>query len=205
MARPSRSQDQKLVDTARAMLPQTGISGLSLRSVAQKAGVNLGMFHYHFKSKDAFVRRLLQETYENFFVTFSEAAQVGQSPIARLRSVLVAFAIFARDHRTFYALLARELLNEQPQCKKFVSDNFPRHSSILISLIKECKQQGLVRDLPVPVLAAFAMTSMGVPNILVAALERNKTRTIAGFPLQVILDDKMIKARADMVIKGMAP
>lgn len=204
MTRPSRSLDQKLVATARAMLPHTGLSGLSLREVARKSGVNLGMFHYYFKSKDAFTRRVLQETYEHFFITFNEASQVPGDPLQKLRSVLVAFARFARDNKDFYALLARELLNEQPECQKFVKDNFPRHAGILIALLQEGKNKKLIQDLPIPVLAAFAMGSMGVPNIIVAALERNKVKTIAGFPLKGMTDDKTIEARADMVIRGLS-
>jgi AcrR family transcriptional regulator len=34
-----------------ALLPQTGCAGLSVRKVAERAGINLGMFHYHFKSR----------------------------------------------------------------------------------------------------------------------------------------------------------
>jgi AcrR family transcriptional regulator len=51
--------DQRLVDTALEMAKHSGLSNLKLRDVAQKAGVNLGMFHYHFKTKDQFTRAVL--------------------------------------------------------------------------------------------------------------------------------------------------
>src|SRR5437879_1701598 len=114
MARPSRDLDRKLLATARTMLPKTGFSGLSIREVARRAGVNVGMFHYHFRSKEAFRRRVLEEVYEDFLQTFREAAEGPGTPRERLRSVLVAFARFARDNRVFYTLLVRELLNAQP-------------------------------------------------------------------------------------------
>src|SRR5579883_2700002 len=206
MPRTSRSLDQKLIRTARATLARTGFSGLSVRAVAKRAGVNLGMFHYHFKSKDAFVGRLLQETYEDFFVTFREAAEGDGGPGTRLRRVLLAFGRFARENRRFYALLARELLNDQPQCLRFLKENFPRHSAILMGLIEECRKAKLVRDLPAPMLAAFAMTAMGTPNILVAALERRKPRDVRGMPFprfrDALISDAAIEARADMVLAG---
>ncbi|MBC7946203.1 MAG: TetR/AcrR family transcriptional regulator, partial [Burkholderiales bacterium] len=50
MPRPSQNTDRRLIKAARKLLPETGCSGLNLRQVAVKAGVNLGMFHYHFKT-----------------------------------------------------------------------------------------------------------------------------------------------------------
>ncbi len=208
MARPSRSLDQKLIDSARALLPRRGVSGLSVRQVCRRAGVNLGMFHYHFKSKDAFIRRLLQETYDDFFVTFRDAAEGPGDARERLRRVLIAFARFARDHRPFYALLARELLNEQKQCLDFIRRNFPRHASLLFALLDECRREGLVRPLPTPMLGAFAMMSMGTPNILLAALERRRPRRVRGTPfaqfVRMMLSDSAIEARVDMVLAALA-
>src|SRR5689334_22980429 len=103
MARPSRSLDRKLLAAARAMPPRTGFSGLSVRDVSRRAGVNVGMFHYHFKTEIACQRRLRQETYEYFFVNFREAADGPGDPRERLRLVLIAFGKFGRDNRAFCA------------------------------------------------------------------------------------------------------
>jgi AcrR family transcriptional regulator len=106
MTRPSAHLDRKLVSAARAMLPETGFSGLAVRAVARRAGVNVGMFHYHFKTKEIFLRRVLQECYEDFLQNFREAAQAPGSSRARLRRVLVSFARFARDNRVLYTTRA---------------------------------------------------------------------------------------------------
>ena len=60
MSRPSRNVDALLLRAGRELYPETGAAGLSIRKVAERAGVNLGMFHYHFRTKEAFVRQLLQ-------------------------------------------------------------------------------------------------------------------------------------------------
>ena len=60
MTRPSRNQDQLLIQAAKRLLPEMGISGMSLQRIADECGVNLGMFHYHFKTKDAFIRKVLE-------------------------------------------------------------------------------------------------------------------------------------------------
>src|SRR5258708_2002214 len=126
MPRPSSHLDRKLIAAARGMLPEKGLTGLSVREVARRAGVNVGMFHYHFKSKKAFQRRVLEECYEDFLGTFREAAGGRGTPHERLRGVLVAVARFARDNRVFYTLMIRELLNAQPDMAEFAKENFPR-------------------------------------------------------------------------------
>ena len=209
MTRPSANLDRKLIAAARELLPERGLSGLSVREVARRAGVNAGMFHYHFKTKDAFLRRVLQECYEDFLQSFREAAEAPGSSRARLRRVLASFGRFARDNRVLYTLMLRELLNASPEMLSFARANFPRHASVVLSLIEDCRREKTIRPLPVPMLAMFAMSSMGLPNVVVASLERNRVRTMLGRPVSefsgMLLSDAMIEARADMVMAALAP
>jgi AcrR family transcriptional regulator len=209
MPRPSHNLDRKLIAAARAMLPASGFSGLSVREVSRRAGVNVGMFHYYFKTREAFVRRVMDEAYEDFFKTFVEAAEGPGDARRRLRRVLVAFARFARENRVLYTLLLRELLNVQPGILAFAKEKFPRHVSVLMGLMEECRKTRVVRPLPVPMLAMFAMSTMGLPNIVVTACEANGLKKVAGEPLDdfsdALLCDTMIEARADMVLAALAP
>ncbi|HEX4048891.1 MAG TPA: TetR/AcrR family transcriptional regulator [Elusimicrobiota bacterium] len=209
MSRPSAHLDRRLVSAARAMLPETGFSGLSVREAARRAGVNAGMFHYHFKTKEAFLRRVLRECYEDFLQSFREAADPPGTSRARLRRVLVAFGRFGRDNRVMYTLMLRELLNAQPEMYAFARENFPRHTAAVMSLIEDCRREGTVRPLPVPMLAMFAMSTMGLPNVVVTGLERNRVRVLLGRTAaefsRMLLSDEMIEARADMAMAALAP
>ena len=99
MSRPSRNVDQLLLQAGVALLPQTGVRGLSIRQVTEKAGVNLGMFHYHFKTKDAFVRVLLDQKYNDMFVNLQMKSTGNASAIENLRASINVLARFARDNR----------------------------------------------------------------------------------------------------------
>ena len=61
MPRPSQNIDEALLRSGLALLPRLGCSGLSVRRVAEHAGVNPAMFHYHFQSKAVFLRSVLQQ------------------------------------------------------------------------------------------------------------------------------------------------
>lgn len=208
MPRPSAHLDRKLIAAARKMLPETGFSGLSVREVARRAGVNVGMLHYHFKSKKAFERRVLEEAYEDFFENFRGAAEGPGTPRERLRRLLVANARFARDNRVFFTLMLRELLNAHPDMRGFAKENFPRHAAVMMRLLEECRRAKVVRPLPVPVLAMFAMGAVAIPNVFVTGLERNGYREFFGRPTDefaaMLLSDELIEERADMVMAALA-
>jgi AcrR family transcriptional regulator len=209
MSRPSAHLDRKLIAAARELLPETGLSGLSAREVARRAGVNLGMFHYHFKSKRAFVHAVLADVYCDFLTSFQEAAQGPGTARERLRAVLVAYGHFARRHRVFYAMMMRELLAGDPEMLSFARVHFPKHGSALMSLIERCRRDKTVRDLPTPMLCMFAMSTMGVPSVAATGLERCGQKKIGGFPvkdfIETVLSDRMIETRADMVLAALAP
>jgi AcrR family transcriptional regulator len=67
MPRPSQNLDLALLQAGHALFPDAGCARLSVRAVAAAAGVNVGMFHYHFRSKDDFLRALLAQVYEDVF------------------------------------------------------------------------------------------------------------------------------------------
>ena len=106
MPRPSQNIDQLLIDAALELLPQTGVRKLSIRQVAQHAGVNLGMFHYHFKTKDAFAAAVLQQLYDGMFASLKLESLSSTSPIENLRSALMVLARFGLNQRQLLVRLA---------------------------------------------------------------------------------------------------
>ena len=172
MSRPSQNTDQRLVKAARRLLPETGCSGLNLRQVAAKAKVNLGMFHYHFKTKEEFVRRVLQEFYEEFFKDFQLEAEHHATPLENLRAALMTFAAFARDNRRLVFVLLRDAMNGEKVVYDFLRANLHRHIQILFRLIQECQAKGELPPLPPPNVLVTLIASMNMPSIISEGVRR---------------------------------
>ena len=68
-----------------------GLGALTTRRVAAEAGVNLGLLHYHFASKEALVRETLQTFVEELMASVAAASQAnpGASPEAMLVEIFV--------------------------------------------------------------------------------------------------------------------
>lgn len=210
MTRKSQNLDQKLLETGRKLLPQTGCSRLSIRQVTEAAGVNLGMFHYHFKNKDIFIKTLLNQFYEELFQelsrTLAAATAQQQSSIEKLRAAVIFMAGVARDNRQLLSALMVDGFQGEPLVLQFWQENIPRHIALIHQLIIEGQQRGEIVPLPVPQLFIFIAMGVGFPNILGGIIERqfNDNRVLLDIFQQTILTDEAIAQRLNLALKAIA-
>lgn len=206
MARTPGNAEKLLIDAGMKIVSRQGCSGLRIRDVADRAGVNLGMFHYHFRSKKRFTRRLLQEMYEDFFSQLTVASREGKDSITQLRNSLRTMARFIRDHRDFYAVLMKDILNADPEVLLFIRQNVPRHAAVVGNLLERCQKEGELVKLPFPQAMSFIMSGLNFPNIVAGMIEG---MGLGDLPLMAkanqIMSDRAIEQRLDMILKGMKP
>ena len=205
MARPSRNVDVLLLKAGRELFPQTGAAGLSVRKLAERAGVNLGMFHYHFGTKDEFVRRLLQQLYDDMFANLELAASGGPG-VDALRAALCVLGRFARDHASLLRRLLIDALAGEPQAAAFLRANVHRHLGVIRRLIEDGQREGLLRKTAPAQALAFVAGSIAAP-LLVAASLRDRALAkpgVAGRFAKEIASDAAIAERADFALAGLA-
>src|SRR5687767_1324422 len=135
MPRPGRNIEQALLRSGRLLYAQLGAGRLSVRALTQHAGVNLGMFHYHFKTKDVFLRLLLAAWYEEMFTQLSTSAQQAGPPLQRLREALFFLATFVRDNGPVLGRVIADAAADEPVAVEFIRTNAPRHLRLLIALM----------------------------------------------------------------------
>ena len=193
------------------MIHRTGVSGLKVRQVAARAGVNLGMFHYHFGSKREFNRRVLESIYGEFFGRLSGGiSEAGAGvPRERLKRALLAIARFGRENRGLLLALLRDLLNEDAEVLGFVRRNFPRHIAILVRLVRECQRAGIMRKCSLPV--ALTMLAGGIMSapIGVGMLERVSPGPVFGLLMPALriamVSDRALEERVETMLDALRP
>ena len=170
MPRPSRNLDRALIAAGRELFPARGCAGLSVREVADAAGVNLGMFHYHFKSREAFLRAMMQASYEEMFhILTLEMGRPGETA-EHLEHALRAIARFVRDNRRFLARLLSDALTGEPCAREFMRDNLPRHLNVLRGLIAKGQQEGIFVAVPLTQAMGLCAGSLAMPILAGGAL-----------------------------------
>jgi len=206
MARPSQNIDRRLLDAGMELLPQTGCRGLSARKLAEHAGVNLGMFHYHFKTRDNFIRTLLGQVYERMFSMLVLRAQEGATPVQKLRDALLVLAQFGRKHRLLLQRIFGDALGGETVAVEFLQTNVPRHLAVLAGLIGEAQRAGEIVAVPLPQAVAFLAGSVMAPVLLgAAAIESGMLPATAGAMVERdVLSKKAIEQRIEFALRGLA-
>ncbi len=202
MPRPSRRLDEALLASGRILFPHTGCAGLSVRAVTEHAGTSLGMFHYHFKTKEEFLRRLLQQIYEEMYAGLGGAAASKGPAVERLRGAVLGLARFAREHRELLARVWMDALGQEPVATQFMRANAPRHIGVLLALLGEAERDGDLAPMPAmqrfaTLMGAVVMPIVFAPGIAQAALGAVAFRR--DFSPQV-MSDAAIEARIGLVL-----
>ena len=204
--RPSRNLDRALLAAGRALLPQRGCAGLSVREVADAAGVNLGMFHYHFKSREAFLRALLQSMYDEMYSQLSFEADERLGPMEALRAALRFMGRFVRANRAFLARVLGDALCGDPIAIEFMRANFPRHLGLVLGLIEAAQREGLVRPMPPTQAMGICAGSLAMPILVGGAIAESGALAPAGARMltESLLSDAALDQRIDLALAAIA-
>lgn len=175
---------------------------MSVREVADAAGVNLGMFHYHFKSREAFLRALMQQGYEAMFATLSLEVARPADTVSTLRFALRAIARFVRDNRRFLARLIADALCGEACARDFLRDNVPRHLGMLRGLIERGQKEGVFVAIPVAQAIGLSAGSLAMPILFGGAMiDSGALDPAAAKGLEAtLLSDAALDQRIDLVL-----
>jgi AcrR family transcriptional regulator len=197
--------DALLLQAGRELFPERGVHGLSVRKVAEHAGVNLGMFHYHFRSKHVFVQTLLQDLYDEMFAKLELAAS-GPAPVDALRRALNVLGRFARDNAQLLRRLVADAMAQEPLALEFLRANMPRHVGVLLSLVESAQRAGTFRKVAPPQAIAFLAGSVAAPLVIGGGLRERGVlpASVAGSFMQAVATDAAIAERVDCALAGLA-
>jgi AcrR family transcriptional regulator len=109
-----RATVARILEVTRELLTSPGVGELSMRSVADRAGLHLANVQYYFKTRNDLVHALIQDTGARYQQSYDELnARIGDDPVARFRAI-VRFNIedvFKRETRALF-LRFWALMNE---------------------------------------------------------------------------------------------
>ena len=207
MPRPSRNLDQALLTAGRELFPKRGCAGLAVREVAEAAGVNLGMFHYHFKSREVFLRALMQQAYEEMFANLTLEFSIHRDDPESLRFAVRAIGRWVRDNRRFIARVLADALGGEKCAREFLRDNLPRHFGVLQMIILHGQKEGWIVDLPAPQVIGMCAGSVAMPILFGGALidGGELPPAMAKSLAKMLLSDAAIDQRIDLALAAIAP
>ena len=208
MPRPASGADKKLLKAGIQLVRLKGFYGLTVREACRLAGVNTGIFHYYFGSKNEFAKAVLKRLYSEFMLKFRAGAAEGDTPRDRLKNALIEVGKFARDVRNSAPLLFADMAYGKKETFRFLSGNFTGHIKLIASLTAECRPASSVNERSIPFIMSTLLPTMVFPVIVSGILARNGVRTLGAFgPSRTIeeevISDAGIALRAEIAIRGL--
>ncbi len=114
-----KSTQEKIINAARSLFLQKGIDGTSVRDIALKAGINVALLNYHFRSK------------ENLFDTIFEQVITKYSPTL----IEVSNSDLPLEKKVYHFIDAySDLLIKTPQLVTFILSVLHRHPDKMIKM-----------------------------------------------------------------------
>ncbi len=138
MTRPSHNIDVLLFEKGQELLLEVGFDKFSVRNLCKKAGVNLGMFHYYFKTKENFIELLIEQVFAQYLNEQKEAAKKHAKAIDKLRAVICQRAVTGLKNKRLLFMFFKELINRS--FDKIIKRHRKEELKFLVPIIEQCKK-----------------------------------------------------------------
>ncbi len=160
---------QDILDSASAILAERGdAAAVSIRAVAQGAGVSTAAIYLHFPDRDSLLGEVCGTVFGELEHALAEAAAGAPDPLTALRRQGVAYVRFALDKPEQYRfmLMGRPEESHRPAPSELVASGA---FADLVAAVSECQRQGLLPPGdPTPAALALWATVHGLASLLIS-------------------------------------
>jgi len=120
MTEQEQNTEQRILDAAKEVFQQKGMTGARMQEIADKAGINKSLLHYYYRSKD----KLFGKVFEIAFSLF----------IPKVKEVILSdYSIFQKIE--FFVDSYLDLLQKHPYIPSFIVSEINRNPKILVDII----------------------------------------------------------------------
>jgi AcrR family transcriptional regulator len=100
-----KNNRDRILKTARQLLPRYGYNGVSIRAIAEKARLTTGAIYFHFKDKQEIYRTICFEAIDTLISRFREGIRSRKTPSQKLISTFDSYIDFFYNNRDHYNIL----------------------------------------------------------------------------------------------------
>jgi AcrR family transcriptional regulator len=98
---------KRLLEESVRLIEETGLGALSFREMARRAGVSHQAPYHHFANREGILIAIAHEGFLRLDARLVAASEAAGSPGERLRAVIRAYMVFARDNPVHFRIMFR--------------------------------------------------------------------------------------------------
>ncbi len=134
-----------LIQAGADILSKEGISALTLRKVAKKAGVSHAAPYAHFTDKQALIAAISTEGYKKLYDQIAQVAEQYRSdPLRRFVEASWAYVQFALDEPDHFKVTLSGMIEKEQDYPAFV-ETARQTFSLVVEIVAQCQQAGILR------------------------------------------------------------
>jgi len=182
-----------LISAGVEILAKEGTAGLSLRKVAQRAGVSHSAPYAHFKDRQSLIAAISTEGFKQLYDELDTAvlAQAGD-PKGQLAEGAWAYVQFAMNNTDTFKIMFSGVLEKEKDYPSFVEVSRKTFERV-VDIVRTCQNAGVLRPAPPELMAVSIWGQMhGIVSLVLegqiprALLERSTLREIVLFGIDQI-------------------
>ncbi|RJP77476.1 MAG: TetR/AcrR family transcriptional regulator [Candidatus Zixiibacteriota bacterium] len=143
---------QRLLNAAYRVFAEKGLQGARTRDIAARAGVNLAMLHYYYRSKEELYAQVLTPLYREVFSRLDSVLSGPGDPRDRLEAAVSVYFDFLKRYPSLPRLVMWELASGAQVLRGVFAGLLDPASGSLFHhfrrLFQEGREQGIFRDTP---------------------------------------------------------
>jgi AcrR family transcriptional regulator len=161
------------------ILAKEGLSGLSLRKVAERAGVSHNAPYSHFPDKQSLIAAISTEGFKQLYAELGAAiSSYPNDPKRQLQEGACAYAQFAMNHTDTFKIMFSGVLEKEKEYPAFVEISQKTFERV-VDVVRACQAIGVlrsVRTIP-PEMTAVALWGQ-IHGIISLMLEGQISHTV---------------------------
>jgi len=123
-----------------------GYKGMSMRKVAQKAGISPTAIYRHYANKEALHHQVLREGFRSFD-SYLQAALAGKTALDRLNLAAERFFAFATEQKKYHEILFLTMDHTvEHTIKGALTKDATVSQKFMVDRVRDCMREGTLRD-----------------------------------------------------------
>ncbi|MBS4210910.1 TetR/AcrR family transcriptional regulator [Bacillus sp. FJAT-49825] len=147
---------EQVIEAAKNCIISKGLSNLSMKDIAEEAGISTGIIYHYYKSKEDLLMQVLKVSFRRSHEKVMETVEPLQNPEDKLMKHLENINVVSKENPEYMAVFLNYLgeANHNPQIREIINKFFRNLVEYTRNYLGDVSKEGTqLKNLPVMIIA----------------------------------------------------
>jgi TetR/AcrR family transcriptional regulator len=143
----SKNNEEKILNAAKNIFQQKGMTGARMQEIADKAGINKALLHYYYRSKQLLFEAVFHQAFKIIAPKLGTVLNSDLPLFDKIKQFTQAYINFALEHPYLPNFIIHEL-NQNPEfAQKLIQSKYFPDISVFQKQIKQAVEKGKIKPI----------------------------------------------------------